>query len=117
MNCQDHLYRGADRLEVNRRWFLEQCGVGLGAIALGQLLQKAGFAGSPTGPSPADSMAPRPPHHAPRAKRVLFLFMAGAPSHLELFDNKPQLAKFDGTLPPPELIKDYRAAFIKPSSK
>ncbi len=62
-------------------------------------------------------MAPRAPHYAPKAKRVLFLFMAGAPSHLEMFDNKPQLAKFDGTLPPPELIKGYRAAFIRPDSK
>ncbi len=43
--------------------------------------------------------------------------MAGAPSHLELFDYKPHLAKFDGTLPPPELLKGYRAAFINPSSK
>ena len=43
--------------------------------------------------------------------------MAGAPSHLELFDNKPQLAKFDGTLPPAELLKGYRAAFINPNSK
>jgi hypothetical protein len=43
--------------------------------------------------------------------------MAGAPSHLELFDHKPQLAKFDGTLPPPELLEGYRAAFINPSSK
>jgi hypothetical protein len=42
--------------------------------------------------------------------------MAGAPSHLEMFDNKPQLAKFDGTLPPPDLIKGYRAAFINPNS-
>ena len=42
--------------------------------------------------------------------------MAGAPSHLELFDNKPQLAKFDGTLPPAELLKGYRAAFINPNS-
>jgi hypothetical protein len=48
---------------------------------------------------------------------VIFLFMAGAPSHLELFDFKPQLAKFDGTLPPPELLKGYRAAFINPNSK
>src|SRR6266702_8077596 len=40
--------------------------------------------------------------------------MAGAPSHLELFDYKPQLAKFDGTLPPPDLLKGYRAAFINP---
>ena len=43
--------------------------------------------------------------------------MAGAPSHLELFDYKPQLAKFDGTLPPAELLKGYRAAFINPNSK
>src|SRR6266702_6949763 len=43
--------------------------------------------------------------------------MAGAPSHLELFDYKPQLAKFDGTLPPPDLLKGYRAAFINPNSK
>ena len=42
--------------------------------------------------------------------------MGGAPSHLELFDNKPQLAKFNGTLPPPELLKGYRAAFINPNS-
>jgi hypothetical protein len=47
---------------------------------------------------------------------VIFLFMAGAPSHLELFDNKPELAKFNGTLPPAELLKGYRAAFINPSS-
>ena len=50
-------------------------------------------------------------------KQLIFLFMAGAPSHLELFDYKPQLAKFDGTLPPAELLKDYRAAFINPNSK
>src|SRR5205807_1854981 len=56
------------------------------------------------------------PHLAPKDKRVIFLFMAGAPSHLELFDYKPQLAKFDGTLPPADLIKDYRAAFINPNS-
>jgi hypothetical protein len=117
MNCQDHLYRKADRRQVNRRWFLEQCGVGLGSIALGHLLQDAGYASSTDTPSPADPMAPKLPHHAARAKRVLFLFMAGAPSHLELFDFKPQLARFNGTLPPPELVKDYRAAFIKPSSK
>jgi len=117
MNCQDHLYWNADPRQVNRRWFLEQCGVGLGAIALGQLMQKEGHAAPTTQPSLASSLAPKAPHHAPKAKRVLFLFMAGAPSHLELFDYKPQLARFDGTLPPPELIKDYRAAFIKPSSK
>ncbi len=90
-----------------RRWFLQECGIGLGAVALTQLLGVRGL----TAP------ARQQPHFTPRAKRVIFLFMAGAPSHLELFDNKPQLAKFDGTLPPPELIKGYRAAFINPSSK
>jgi hypothetical protein len=90
---------------VTRRWFFEQCGVGLGSMALGQLLASE------------NPLAPKQPHFAPRAKRVIFLFMAGAPSHLELFDNKPQLAKFDGTLPPPELLKGYRAAFINPNSK
>src|SRR5262245_58172645 len=61
--------------------------------------------------------AVKSPHFAPKARHVIFLFMAGAPSHLELFDNKPQLAKFDGTLPPAELLKGYRAAFINPNSK
>jgi len=117
MNCQDHLYRQADPQQVTRRWFFEQCGVGLGVIALGQLLQAEGYAGGSTDSSALNPLAPRLPHYASKAKRVLFLFMAGAPSHLELFDNKPQLARYSGTLPPAELLKGYRAAFIKPSSK
>jgi hypothetical protein len=112
MNCQSHLYRGHDPRLVTRRWFFQQCGVGLGAIALGTLFRENGLAAI----APANPLAPKQPHFTPKAKRVIFLFMAGAPSHLELFDHKPQLAKFDGTLPPAELIKDYRAAFINPSS-
>jgi hypothetical protein len=112
MNCQSHLYRGQDPRTVSRRWFFHQCGLGLGAIALGQLLQETGHAAVSLNP-----LAPkRPPAHA-RAKRVIYLFMAGAPSHLEMFDHKPALTKFDGTLPPPELLKGYRAAFINPQSK
>ena len=57
------------------------------------------------------------PHFPAKAKSVIYLFMAGAPSHLELFDNKPELAKHDGKLPPAELLKGYRAAFINPNSK
>ena len=64
-----------------------------------------------------DPIAPKQPQFTPRAKNVIFLFMAGAPSHLELFDYKPDLVKFNGTLPPPELLEGYRAAFIKPNSK
>ncbi len=111
MNCQDRWNRGRDPRLLGRRWFLSQCGVGLGAIALGDLLREQGYAAG------LDPLAPRAPHFAPRARRVLFLFMAGAPSHLELFDNKPQLARFDGTPPPPELIKGYRAAFIRPNAR
>ena len=87
-----------------RRWFLQQCGVGLGAVALRDMLQAA------------DPLAPKRPHHAPTAKNVIFLFMGGGPSHLELFDNKPELAKHEGTLPPANLLEGYRAAFIDPNS-
>src|SRR5688572_30865424 len=93
-------------MDVSRRWFIDQCRVGLGAMALRQLVSGA----------TNDPLAPKQPHFAPKAKSVIFLFMAGAPSHLELFDNKPQLAKFDGTLPPAELLAGYRAAFINPNS-
>ena len=65
----------------------------MGALALNDLM-------AATGP-----LSPKQPHFDPKAKRIIFLFMAGAPSHLELFDYKPQLAKFNGTLPPPELLK------------
>ena len=103
-------------LEASRRWFLSQCGVGLGSVALTHLLARGGFA-APRGGAPTGALAPKVPHFAPKAKNVIFLFMAGAPSQLEMFDYKPALAKFDGTLPPPELLKGYRAAFINPSSK
>src|SRR6476646_2429060 len=114
MHCQSHLNRGDNPTSLARRWFLKDCGVGLGAAAMGELL--AGSAANadeaPTGP-----LAPRPGHFPAKAKNVLYLFMAGAPSHLELFDNKPALAKCDGKLPPAELLKGYRAAFINPNSK
>src|SRR5262249_11715168 len=93
--------------------FFQQCGVGLGAIALGGLFRQQGLAATPAFNNP---LAPKQPPLPAKAKRVIFLFMAGAPSHLELFDYKPELAKFNGTLPPPELLKGYRAAFINPSS-
>ena len=99
-----------DKLSIARRWFMKDCGVGLGALAM------RGLADGATLPN-NNPLAPKHPHFKPKATRVIYLFMAGAPSHLELFDNKPQLAKFDGTLPPPELLKGYRAAFINPNSK
>ena len=94
-----------------RRWFLRDCGVGLGGIALNSLLSADQAAGA------AESvLAPKPPHFPAKAKRVVYLFHAGAPSHLELFDHKPQLSKHDGELPPAALLENYRAAFINPNS-
>jgi hypothetical protein len=113
MNCQSHLYRGLDPRLVTRRWFFQQCGVGLGAVALGTLFRESGWA-SPA--ALANPLAPKQPHFPAKAKRVIFLFMAGAPSHLELFDNKPELTKWNGKTPPADLVKDYRAAFINPNA-
>ena len=104
--------RAAQARLLSRRWFLQDCGVGMAGLALSSLLAKDAAAR----PGPANPLAVRPPHFAPKAKRVIYMFMAGAPSHLELFDHKPELARRDGQLPPAELLKDYRAAFIKPNS-
>ncbi len=112
MNCQSHLYRGQNPQDVTRRWFLQQCAVGLGGMALGNLIGGNASAAI-TGTNP---LASRKPHFAAKAKRVIYLFQAGGPSHLEMFDHKPELAKWDGKLPPPELIKGYRSAFITPNS-
>jgi hypothetical protein len=100
---------------VSRRWFFKDCGVGMGTMALHSML--AGEKAASAAINPLDPLAPKSPHFPGKAKNVIYLFMAGAPSHLELFDNKPQLAKYDGQLPPPDLLKGYRAAFINPNSK
>ncbi len=93
---------------LSRRWFFGGCGLGLAGIAARSLLAEERLA--------PDPLAPRRPHFSPRARRVVYMFQAGAPSQLELFDPKPELAKRDGTLPPPDLLAGYRAAFINPNS-
>src|SRR4051812_32438756 len=118
---QSHFF-DAYRSHITRRWFFQQCGVGFGTAALAHLLggraasAATGPGASAMAPAPTGPLAPKLPPFAAKAKRVIYLFMAGAPSHLELFDNKPELAKWDGKLPLPELLKGYRAAFINPNS-
>jgi hypothetical protein len=97
--------------QIARRWFLRDCGVGLGGMTLASLLSQASTAAAARGP-----LVPRAPHYAPKAKRVIYLFMAGAPSHLDLFDYKPELARLSGQLPPPSILEGYRSAFINPNS-
>ncbi len=116
MNCQSHLHRFQDPSLVSRRWFLRDCAVGLGSMSLAQLLAREGLAATATDEPVSGPLAPKTPHFPGRAKHVIFLFMAGAPSHLDLLDYKPQLAKYDGTPPPAELIEGYRAAFINPGA-
>jgi uncharacterized protein (DUF1501 family) len=103
---------------VSRRWFLQHCGVGLGSVALGSLLG-AGEAQSATGnlkSSISDPLAPRRPHFTPRAKNVIYLFMGGAPSQLDLFDPKPALEKYNGQPVPQEVVMGQKYAFIKPDA-
>lgn len=102
-----------------RRWFLKDCGVGLAGLAIQSLLarERNVLAAKPSAVSPAmNPLAPRAPHHPGKVERVIYIFQAGAPSHLELFDHKPELTRHNGELPPARLLEGYRAAFINPKS-
>ncbi len=99
---------------IARRHFLADCPIGLGRIALAGLLAgdwRPAAASVPTAP-----LAPRAPHFPPRARAVIQLFMAGAPSQLDMFDHKPRLAAMEGKPIPPEVIGGQRYAFIRPDA-
>lgn len=97
-----------------RRHFFHDCGLGLGRIGLASAMA-GGFANLARA-AVNNPLAPRDTHFAPKAKRVIFLFMAGAPSQLELFDNKPKLRELDGKPIPPSVIAGQRYAFIQPDA-
>ena len=99
--------------EQTRRHFFGNCGVGLGAIALDQLLRRDAAAKHVPEIDPANPMARRQPPQTAKAKNVIFLHMAGAPSQLELFENKPKLNELSGKTPPPSLLEGKRFAFLK----
>ena len=110
--------REAAGLARTRRHFFQECGVGVGKIALAGLLAEAtqaAWAGAEL-PAAAGAMAVRPPHFPGTAKAVIQLFMAGAPSQLDMFDYKPALAKMEGKPIPPEVIGGQRYAFIRPDA-
>src|SRR4051794_12422818 len=79
----------------SRREFFTRAGSGLAALALASLMDEDARAAS------ADPLAPKTPHVTPRAKSVIFCFMEGAPSHVDLFDPKPDLIKYAGQPVPP----------------
>jgi uncharacterized protein (DUF1501 family) len=101
MNIQQEQQR---KLKIARRHFLKECGVGVGKMALAGLLTEGLAQAAPT------------PHFGAKAKHVIHLFMAGAPSQLDLFDNKPMLAKYEGQPLPKSIIGDQRYAFIRSDS-
>ncbi len=92
----------------SRRQFFRRSGLTLGSAALAGLLRENLAAA----PAPADPLAMRPPHFAPKAKNVIYLHMIGAPSHLDLFQQKPELVKRDGEDCPEELLAGKRFAFL-----
>lgn len=97
--------------EITRRTFFKQIGYGIGGLALSNLLLESGLAAEPA--QALNPMAPKKPHFAPKAKNVIYLFMAGAPSQVDLFDPKPTLVKYNGEPCPDELLKGERFAFIR----
>src|SRR3954465_9531973 len=83
-----------------RRKFFQQCGTGMGALALTSLLKTNLFA-APAKESPGGT--PLGPHFKPKAKNIIYLFQSGGPSHLDLFDYKPELIKRNGQQMPEEI--------------
>ena len=102
-------YRGIQ----TRRGFLDSCAGGLGIVSLAHLMGLEGL----TAAAARSPMDPQNPHFAPRAKNLIFLFMAGAPSQMDLFDPKPSLRKWHGETLPPSMTEDLNLAFIKPTAK
>ena len=99
-----------------RRHFLKESAMGLGALAMGSLLGGCGSSAGRPNPvafDPARPLLPKSPPFAAKAKSVIFLHMAGAPSQLELFDYKPELLKMDGQDCPPSLLAGKQFAFIR----
>lgn len=91
--------------EQTRRYFLSRCGVGMGTMALSHLLARE------------DALTPRKTHFPARAKSVIFLFMAGGPSQLDMFVRKPELQKHDGRPIPESFTKGKRFAFMDSSHR
>ncbi len=105
-------------IDITRRHFLQDCRIGLGGMALASLLagenEHASAAERSVG---GDPLALRPTHFPPKAKNVIFLFMAGGPSQFELFEPKEKLQELGGQQIPQSFVANKRFAFIKQDAK
>ena len=100
--------------QLTRRFLFQKIGSGIGAIALSQLLNPELGMGDFSLLSDDDqALSAKPPHFAPTAKNVIYIHMVGAPSHLDLFDPKPELQRRNGELCPDEFFKGKQLAFIR----
>src|SRR5215467_5630831 len=97
-------------LYETRRHFFRRCGIGVGQVALAQLLSDGRLLAAPA--ASGSPMDPKPPHFPAKVKNVIFLFMAGGPSQLEMFDYKPKLQEFNGKPIPDSLVAGKRFAFM-----
>src|SRR5437868_5751596 len=104
------MVRRGERLRaITRRHFFMQGGLSVGSMSLASLLASEQVAAAMQS---ADSPAPTP-HFPPKARRVIYLFMSGGPSQLDLFDHKPRLGALDGQKVPDGFMKGERFAFLK----
>ncbi len=103
--------------DLTRRTFFKQVGYGIGSLALSSLMLDNALAERIMQETRHDPMAPKKPHFAPKAKNVIYLFMAGAPSQIDLFDSKPLLVKHNGEMISEDIIMGERFAFIKGTPK
>ena len=101
--------------QATRRHFFSQCSMGIGALALANLLGTDWAGAAPV--RLANPLAPKAPHFRPRAKNVIFLFMAGGPSQLDLFDYKPRLTQLNGQPIPESFVVGKRFAFVDSSHR
>jgi len=106
-------FRLANTRALTRRQFFCHSGLSLGAVALGGLLSREGYAGVAPALKTANPLAPKKPHFAPKAKSIIYLDMSGAPPSLDMFDWKPKLDDLKLKPCPEELLKGQRFAFIK----
>jgi hypothetical protein len=104
MTFEDRILRAK-----TRRHFFKDCGVNIGRLALASLIADGALSAAEI---PASPMAPREPHHTPQVKNVIYMFMAGGPSQLEMFDYKPVLGKHDGEVAPDSILEGKRFAFM-----
>ncbi len=114
MNCNDSQFLMLDaaaREAVTRRTFLRQSGGGIGMAALGGLLAKSSTVNA------SASMLAGLPHHAPKAKRIIYLFQSGAPSQMDLFDPKPEMAAMRGKDLPESIRKGQRLTTMTSGQK